>query len=218
MLEISYTCSLGKLCHSAEILKRNKYKLYSCPFDWIFSNTDIIIDCMKDNFSTFLDKQYYVSKNPTQNRPYNCEHTKYNFNNNNNMFNHHDPLKYEEHYNYFVRCVDRFKTLLKKQEHKLFIMTFTNLENIDENVKNKIVEFNNNFSKYTSNYTLLVILHIKEKEQNNHIFTYNDNLHFLELHTLSHSDGVRFNNNNDNIYLDNVINSTYNFNIIPLNN
>ena len=36
---------------------------------------------------------------------------------------------------------------------------------------------------------------------------------FLELHTLSSSGGVEFDNNNDNIYLDNIIKSKYNFNI-----
>jgi len=129
------------------------------------------------------------------------------------MFNHHNPLINIDHYNYYVRCVDRFKNLLQKQEHKLFIMSFINMDNIHENIKNKIIEFNSKFSNYTSNYTILVILHIKNKEQNHHIFTYNDNIHFLELHTVSSSNGVEFINNNDNIYLDNILNATYNFNI-----
>jgi len=91
-------------------------------------------------------------------------------------------------------------------------MIFVNMNNVDENIKNKMIEFNNKFSKYTSNYTLLVIFHIPNKEQNHNIFTYNDNINFLELHTLSVSNGVEFVNNNDNIYLDNIINSKYNFN------
>jgi len=36
MLKINYTCSLGSLCHSSQILKQNKLKLCSYPFDWIF--------------------------------------------------------------------------------------------------------------------------------------------------------------------------------------
>jgi calcineurin-like phosphoesterase family protein len=82
------------------------------------------------------------------------------------MFVHYNPLINRDHYNYFVRCVDRFKNLLQKQEHKLFIMTFVNMNNIDENIKIKVIEFNNKFSKYTYNYTLLVIFHIPNKEQN----------------------------------------------------
>ena len=204
MLEINYACSLGYLCQSSEILKRNKYKLCSYPFDWIFSNCDNIIHCIEDNFNIFLDKQYYINLSNTQ-----CGHSKYN----NSMFNHHNPLINVDHYNYYVRCVDRFKNFLRKQEHKLFIMIFVNMDNIENNNITNIIDFNNKFSKYTSNYTLLVIFHIPNKQQNNHIFTYNDNIHFLELHTLSSSNGVKFINNNDNIYLDNIIKSKYNFNI-----
>jgi hypothetical protein len=116
MLEINYTCSLGSLCHSSQILKRNKLKLYSYPFDWIFSHSDIITHCLEDDFNTFLDKSYYINISNSQ-----CGHSKYN---NNVLFNHHNPLINIDHYNYYVRCVDRFKNLLQKQEHKLFIMIF----------------------------------------------------------------------------------------------
>ena len=203
MLEINYTCSLGPLCHSAMILKRNKYKLCSYPFDWIFSNYNNIIDCIEDNFSIFLNKSYYINISPTK-----CGHSKYNL----RMFNHHNPLINIDHYNYFVRCVNRFKILLQQSEHKLFI-TMIGVNNINENTNNKIIEFNNKFSKYTFNYTLLVILFIPNKEQNYHNFTYSNNIHFLELHILSKSNGTNFTNNNDNIYLDNIIKSNYNFNL-----
>jgi len=204
MSEIYYTCSLGSLCHSSQILKRNKYKLCSYPFDWIFSNCDNIIHCIEDNFNIFLDKSYYINISQSQ-----CGHSKYN----NRMFHHHNPLINIDHYNYYVRCVDRFKNLLEKKEHKLFTMIFVNCEyNCYSNTfLNNIIDFNNKFSKYTSNYTLLVIIHYPNKQQNHHIFTYNDNIHFLELHTLSHSNGLEFVNNNDNNYLDNIIKSKYNF-------
>jgi hypothetical protein len=207
MTEINYTSSLGSFCHSSQILKRNNLKLCSYPFDWIYSNYDNIIHCIEDNFNLFLDKSYYQDIESKWNDNQ-CGHKYYNV----NMFNHFDPRN-EKDYNYYVRCVDRFRNLLQKQEHKLFIMI---LSNIDENIKNKIIEFNNKFSKYTSNYTLLVIFNITNKEQNNHIFEYNDNIHFLELHTLSCSNGVVFDNNNDNIYLDNIIKSKYNFHLIML--
>ena len=204
MLEINFTCSLGSMCHSSAILKRNNLKLCSYPFDWIYSNCDNIIHCIEDDFKIFLDKSYYINISKSQ-----CGHSKYN----NLMFNHNNPLINVDHYNYYVRCVDRFKNLLQKQEHKLFIMININIQNIENNRINNIINFNNKFSKYISNYTLLVIFHIPNKEQNHNIFTYNDNIHFLELHTLSISNGVSFVNNNDNIYLDNIIKSKYNFNL-----
>ncbi len=206
MLEINYTCSLGGMCHSSRILQRNKYKSCSYPFDWIFSSCDNIIHCIEDKFNIFLDKSYYIYISQSR-----CGHSKYN----NSMFYHYNPLINLDHYNYYVRCVDRFKNLLQKQQRKLFIMTFNNMNNIDENIKNSIIDFNSKFSKYTSNYILLVIFHIQNKEENYHIFTYEDNIHFLELHTVSSLLNFEFINNNDNIYLDNIIKSKYNF--IPHN-
>jgi hypothetical protein len=54
------------------------------------------------------------------------------------MFNHHNPLINIDDYNYYVRCVNRFKKLLQKQEYKLFITTFANRNNIYdyETIKN----------------------------------------------------------------------------------
>jgi len=204
MSEINYTCSLGSLCHSSKILERTKHKLCSYPFDWIFSNCNNIIHCIEDNFNIFLDKSYYITVSQSK-----CGHSKYH----NCMFNHHNPLINIDHYNYYIRCVDRFKNLLQKKEHKLFIMILTNKIEIVKNDFDYIIDFNNKFSKYTSNYTLLVIFHIAKKNKNNHIFTYNNNIHFLELHTLSLSNGNNFFDENDNIYLDNIIKSKYNFNI-----
>ena len=205
MIEINYTSSLGSLCHSTEILKRNKLRLCSYPFDWIFSNCDTVIDCVENDFNVFLDKSYYIHISPTK-----CGHSKYG----SSMFNHHNPLRNTDNYDYYVRCVDRFKNLLKKQGHKLFIIIFPNMNNTtNDDLKNEMIEFNNKFSKYTSNYTLLVIFHIPNKEQNHNIFTCIDNIHFLELHTLSKSNGIEFVNKNDNIYLDNIINSKYIFNL-----
>jgi hypothetical protein len=162
--------------------------------------------CIEDNFNIFLDKSYYVDVSQSK-----CGHSKYN----DCMFNHHNPLKNADHYNYYVRCVHRFKHLLQTQEHKLFTMIFVNGEydSHSNNFLNNIIDFNNKLSNHTSNYTLLVIINYPCKEMNHHVFTYTDNIHFLELHTISTSNGVNFQNNNDNIYLDNVIKSKYNFNI-----
>ena len=204
MMEIKYVCSLGSLCHSSQILKNNGLKICSYPFDWIFSSCDTILHCIEDNFKIFLNKSYYVRLSKKH-----CGHSYYN----KQMFYHHNPLDNKNDYNYYVRCVDRFKQLVQYEEHKLFIMIFVNLDNIEENHKNDIINFNNKFSKYTKNYTLLVIYHIKNKQNNYYTITHNDNIDFLELHTLSTSDGVNFTNNTDNDYLNTIINETYTFDI-----
>lgn len=211
MLEINHVCSLGSSCHSSQLLKRNNYKVCSYPFDWIFSNFETITHCLKDNFETFLDKSYYINISRKK-----CGHSKYH----SQMWWHHNPLINTKHYSYYMRCVERFKDLLTKQEHKLFTMIFLNINynnieaNIDYSIIDDIIEFNRKFSEYTSNYTLLVILHIPFRLlKNYHKFTYCGNIHFIELYTLSGSCGVKFSNENDNVYLDNIINSNYDFNI-----
>jgi hypothetical protein len=204
-MEISYVCSLGNKCHSASLIKRNHLKKCSYPFDWIFSSCDNIIHCLNDNFQTFLNKNLYtdiqIRWNDNQ-----CGHLFYHP----NMFNHKDPRK-DDDYNYYVRCVQRFTQLLTYPEHKLFIMMFPNMDNIDYHIRNNVVDFNNHFLQHTYNYTLLVIFHLPNKSSHYHTFSYQNNIHFLELHTLSESDGSVFYNDIDNHYLDNIIKEKYHF-------
>jgi len=206
-LEVNYVCSFGPSCQTANILKRNDIKLFSYPFDWIFSNPDIISHCVEDGFKNFLDKNNYATISQWQ-----CENTYYN--KNNVMFNHYNPLISNDHYHYYVRCVDRFKDLLRKEEHKLFVMMVLNQTALHDHVKNNVIKFNEKFSNHTSSYTLLFICNVPGKQENNHTFTYVNNIHFLELDTFSSSQGSWYENENDNIYLDNLIKTKYKFNII----
>jgi hypothetical protein len=193
-MEIKNFCSLGTLCHTSQLLKRNNLKKCSYPFDWIYSNCNIIMHCLKDNFNIFLDKTYYTSINEIK-----CGHSYYH----ERMFNHHNPLNND--YEYFIRCVNRFKTLLKSSQSKLFILMYVNM---NKNEIPKAIHFNSSFSKYTSNYILLVIHHEVNKIRH-HYFEYKDNIHILYLYTLSESDGKEFKNNDDNFYLDTIINMHY---------
>lgn len=206
-MEIKHTCSLGTLCHSSALLKNNKLKLYSCPFDWIFSNPKNIISIIENNFKLFLNKKFYKSINGTT-----CGHSLYH----EKMFRHHNPLKNEDHYNYFVRCVERFKKLMNNMDSKLFvIINVNNNEALSETTINNMINFNNKFKLYTTNYR---ILYIHNKCNQNQFFNFKtiDNLDFLELNTLSKSNGVHFEKNIDNIYLNNIINKKYKFNVSSL--
>ena len=222
-MDIKHVCSLGNSCHTAYILKRNKLKVVSYPFDWIISNYKIIKHCIEDNFHIFLDKSYYMSIDGGTK----CRHAYYM----EDMFYHHNPLMNEKHYEYYVRCVNRFQDLLKKTESKLFIMMVTNITDMDatsledtnkiketnklQDIKNHMLELNQTLSKNTTNYTLLVIFNMVNKENNYHMFSHCEcecvNIHFLELHTKTESDGIVFKNMDDNIYLRNIIRNRYKF-------
>ena len=106
------------LGYIASYLKRNKLKLVSYPFDWIFSYPIDIYDMINTNFEYFLNKDYYINQDDTIN--YNS-HIKYCINL--RMFNHHNPYKDSDN-EYFKRCVSRFNDVIKKEENKLFVMFF----------------------------------------------------------------------------------------------
>ena len=53
-MEFDHFCSLGTLCHSSLLLKRNNLKKCSYPFDWIYSNCDNVIHCIKNKFKFAL--------------------------------------------------------------------------------------------------------------------------------------------------------------------
>jgi len=206
-MEINNVVSLGSICITASFLKRNKLKKASYPFDWIYSNCNMIMHCLNDEFKTFLNKTYYNSITDNS-----CQHTYYHKKECGlTMFNHHNPLLNEEHYNYFKRCIERFKRVLICNKHKLFIMSWLGFIYIDKNTYNNFINFNEDFSKYATNYTLLVILNLPNKEVNFHRFLYYKNIHFLELHTVSNLDGLFFKDESDNIYIDKILFNNYNF-------
>jgi len=157
------------------------------------------------NFKKYLDKSLYNSISVNR-----CGHTVYN----EGMFWHHNPLNNKAHYNYFIRCIFRFRELLQYPEHKLFMMCFVNNDAFDDNIIQKISDFNNKFKEYTSNYRLLILYNVHKKEKNYHKFIHIDNIDFLELHTVSTSSGIRFNIDSDNKYLASVIKNQYNFNLV----
>jgi hypothetical protein len=208
MTTINYVCSLGPRCHTAGFLKRNNLKKASYPFDWIFCNLNMILHCLEDDFNTFLDKKYFTildNNSPKQ------QHKFYSECENEILFNHHNPLNIKD-YNYFKRCILRFKNLLLKPELKLFILNFLNYSNANIEFKNNIIDFNKKFSKYTQNYGLLCIIQYKS-DNRAYRFNFHENIHFLEIYTKSNSNGLEFEDKEDNEFLDKVIMSSYQINL-----
>ena len=87
MNKIKYTCSFGPFYHSNQILNRLNIKSGSYPFDLIYTTKDNILDCIKDNFRSFLDKSNYIDNND---KPFDC----------------HNTLRRKCDYNYYVNCVN----------------------------------------------------------------------------------------------------------------
>ena len=111
-MDIKYVCSLGPLCCTANFMKKTNLKLVSYPFDWIHSTPDILLHCLQDDFKTFLDKQYLTRGAESSNNTH-----MYYYKSGLNVFNHHNPAN-ESDYNYFLRCIHRFKAIIGQTREK----------------------------------------------------------------------------------------------------
>jgi hypothetical protein len=203
--KIKYVVSLGSLCHTSNNLNILQLKKFSCPFDWVFSNLSIIKSCIEDDFKTYLDKNNYITINDHQ-----CGHKIYGA----NFFWHHNPLLHEDKYNYFNRCVERFRNVLHSEENKLFVVTRVNLESFEEDLT-EYIQFNELFLQRVSNYKILIINTKCTNKNLDHTLEipgsqciYNDNnLIIYNLLTDSLSDGINFINPIDNLNYQAIIQS-----------
>lgn len=202
-------CSLGEFCHASALIKANGLKLASYPFDWIFSNDQMIKHCIEDDFRTFLNKSEYTTNLIDASI---CEHNFYSTMIENYqgigkekvLFNHHNPLTNEDHYAYFERCVNRFRELLTSSEEKTFVMFHRGSFDIRAEVK-KASLLCGFLDGHTTNYTLLVINQRTTGTQTRQLIV-QGNLKFLNLTTISGSGGTCFVNELDDSYLNKLFN------------
>lgn len=116
---------LGTLCLTSQFLKQLGLKEASMPFDWIFSSPEMIHHAIRDDFKEFLDLGN-VEEIPLDRRPHpelhRANHTFYrdhfgvHF-----IYNHHEPSLNDADHDYFVRCVERFRALLRSSDDVIFL-------------------------------------------------------------------------------------------------
>lgn len=162
--------SIGPNCSSSDLLKVENLKKKSYPFDSIFSSLEIVKHCIDDKFKTFLDRNQYepgICESSTRHRFY-CKyldtdvlmkhHLIHGFNilnpqdhkiSSGNLFNHHDLINNEDHYEAFKRRVERFLTLLESDTKIVFVYYDKYTENYEE-----LIEFSKHFSKLPTIYIL----------------------------------------------------------------
>lgn len=220
----NYVCSLGTVCFSNCLMQKMNLKFVSYPFDWIISSPEMITHCLESDFSVFLDKQYYVDIGDRV-----CGHTYYTFDNIfkehnplakrqdwENIFRHRNLLKHEEDYEYFVRCVDRFKKLLKEKGAKLFIMSWVHLPHDINGVtklKNNVIEFNNKFKNYVDDYHILCIFQYSNRSTRSYEFENIENIDFLEVHTIENKKYDFFLDDDNYAFICEIIKNHYAFDV-----
>eukprot|EP00397_Hematodinium_sp_SG-2012_P064280 GEMP01090564.1.p1 GENE.GEMP01090564.1~~GEMP01090564.1.p1 ORF type:complete len:285 (+),score=46.16 GEMP01090564.1:36-857(+) len=158
---LAYCISLGQFCMTAETLRALGYRKFSTPFDWCFTNAEMVISRLADNFDQFLDpKLLRKASNGKQNaNKKRCGHLVFSkMLGRKAVFNHHNPLIDSCDMDYFARCVKRFRIVLSDSHRKLFVMTarglYTDREEADRLFK-AFVDATDNF--------LILFIYVAEK-------------------------------------------------------
>ena len=168
--------SIGPNCSSSDLLKSQNLKKKSYPFDSIFSSLEIVKHCIDDKFKTFLDKAYYspgICESSTRHIYY-CKyldtdvlikhHSIHGFNDlhpadhkisSGNLFNHHDLIENEDHYQAFKRRAERLLTLIESGAKIVFFYYDMYTDNHEELI---------NFSKHFINRPNIYILGLFENK------------------------------------------------------
>lgn len=217
MGEIKHFCSLGALCYTVRMIQCIHVKKVFYPFNWIFTDEEVIIDILNDDF----DKSYYTDvKDKFIGRG--CEYSYYY-----EDFLFHKNPRNEDDYLYYQRCIERFRDLMKNGESKLFIMKFSpeqtnhptqvgemfkngiDKEVIIQELKQRGRRLNEVLGTKTSNYKLLIVMNFGNNPSQSFNIECEGNLHFLTLNTLSYGNGVTFSDNTDNLFYSGIMTEQY---------
>ena len=207
----NYVISLGCACNTSLYLKELNLKTFSLPYDWIFSNLDMIKHTIEDDFKLFSDINL-MSDRQEKKASHNYYHQK--------LFNHRNPRSNREDYDYYQRCIARFKQVINSSDNKLFIHTLylkpqefhrdylkfqRNFQDVAFDL-NKIKKFNQFLNSVTSNYTLLVILQ-NPKQQTSQVkkVLESENLLVYTIDCLGRSSGKLLKNSADHQNYTNII-------------
>lgn len=211
MATIRHVCSLGSFCHTAYHLQQYHMRNTAYPFDWTLSSPRMVMDCLRDDFQTFLDPRQHVTIEPgisSNHLTYGAMVWGKNFD---GIFNQHLTFAHKDvttadHYAYYQRCVERFRTLLSSPDPKLFILIAQDMEyDLQE-----IHELRDILRQRTNGSHILCISLFNENESR-YTFDQEDGIKYLKVYTYSRSDGRGFANACDNEYLHYLIHCLYEF-------
>lgn len=118
--------ALGTFCHAAAGLRDAGLRLWSAPFDWLFSTPGMIADCIADDFAVLLDPRHLASvpmSELTHGARRQCRHPVYEARYNLPIiFNHHDPASSTADMWRLRRSVARFRTAFSGDTANIFYM------------------------------------------------------------------------------------------------
>jgi hypothetical protein len=210
----NHVISLGSNCHTSNMLQNMGLKMYSCPFDWIPSGIHMIIDCIDTDFSKFLDKSQYIDcsiqnsdPNSTETRAGHKEYSSY-------LFFHSDP-RIEENYQYYIRCVNRWRAVKSTNKPKLYIH-MSHVPSRNTKCDDDIVKLSNRISEVTTDYKILAI-NVIEYSSKSEVVVKKDTpeLTIVDMFVKEETNGSKFTHLPDDALLQGII-RRYKYDLIDI--
>merc|ERR1712129_188692 len=150
--------SLGTRCLTSNILEMEGLRKYAGPLDWIYSSTEMVIDCLGDKFSKLLRKDLLTKAgNYVGHKTYGPMLQR------GVIFPHHDPRTKDRER--FQKRVKRFLKVLQMKKRKLFVLCdlVSDPRRLDKVIDvelegNMFYKLFDVLCKMTTNFELLVVI------------------------------------------------------------
>jgi hypothetical protein len=220
----SHAVSIGFFCQSSAFIRRqlsdeSKRKRPMLPFDVVFSNPMMVIDCIRDRFEKFLCKKYMYRKGPKSghtaydqlNADFHCWSQK---RNSQCTFNHHNLTSDSVHEKYAKGC-EHFLALSKVTQTKLFLCTLNPSceSNMTETSTRKLVKAISEM--FPHSHVLFVNIQVDKnlprKSKTTRKVVNTVTVTHLTVRTPSKSNGLQLVDHGDNTFLEDQILALYDF-------
>jgi Putative papain-like cysteine peptidase (DUF1796) len=117
-VKFRHAISIGSSCLTANLLRRSNLRRYACPFDWAFSNPNLVLSCIRDDFKEYLDKDNLINDgSPTAWGHHTYRH-RYGLQ---RTLNHHD-VREQVDYERLRRAAIRFQALRHLEDRVMLVL------------------------------------------------------------------------------------------------
>ena len=205
--KIQQICSLGTFCHTANHYQLRGLRHCSYPFDWILSSPTLVLDCLRDDFQTFMNPSHHIKigENISNHAIYGTMVLGNNFQGKHPQhitFTHRD-ITNPETYQYYQRCIERFYNLLQQPGEKLFVLTTQDVEYDREIIQTLYEEL----TKRSNGVHLLCVSFFNDYGFHTHVEK--GPIAYMKVYTYSRTDGRGFAIPQDNDYFHDALVSHY---------
>jgi hypothetical protein len=189
--------SVGHRCTSASLLKKLDLKQESYPFDWLVSKLDVVQDCIETKFIKFMhnkcytrkkmelcsiidgQKIFYAMQEAEINMHYETSDSNTVLCNSKLAMNHQNIFTHKD---YYLRCINRFYSLLGSDVTKFYLYTHPLMGSNDyrqsiDHILEQFALFSNYINTKTKNIFGIYIVLCKENKYEKSLCIHSCNLY-----------------------------------------